>query len=120
MPEPINAKCPPCDQVAFVGVCKNLITWRTFRVYRLGHILATFPVLLVLPERVRCHASTAGRRFLTCDLHAGLTWRSAILPSSSPTEQPGLDGPDGGLGPVRHSQLGDYVLDVDLDGPTAN
>ena len=41
-------------------------------------------------------------------------------PFPNPLKYPGLDGADGGLGPVRHSKLGDYVLDVDLDGPAAD
>src|SRR5215211_6469533 len=41
-------------------------------------------------------------------------------PFLNPLKYPGLDGADGGLGPVRYSKLGDYVLNVDLDGPAAD
>src|SRR5215211_3905964 len=42
------------------------------------------------------------------------------VPFLNPLKYSGLDGADGGLGPVRYSKLGDYVLNVDLDGPAAD
>jgi hypothetical protein len=41
-------------------------------------------------------------------------------PFLNPLKYSGLDGADDGLGPVRYSKLGDYVLNVDLDGPAAD